>query len=161
MNKRIILYGILIFFILAALGYARDFTFVNINIRLRDLWNEKNAFTFPDSLKFLQGMGYMQLYWLKWILTILASLLYLGIYILGVYLIFKKRKYILWTIACFAIVYLVSGLFYLSGYLVGNPYMGYHLARIFMGFIQSPFLFMLLIPAFLLSKKHENEENKE
>ncbi|MBA3899287.1 MAG: hypothetical protein H0X62_03610 [Bacteroidetes bacterium] len=155
MSKKIIFYGICLFFLLSALGYARDFTFVNINAALSDLWYQTNYHTFPNTLSFLETFSYNQLYQLKWLLTVVVSLLFLLIYILGIYLIFKKKKYIVWSLACFAFIYLISGIFYMYGYFFNDLARGYKFSRIFMGFIQSPLLLMLLIPAFILGKEVE------
>jgi hypothetical protein len=156
--KNLILAGIVIFIILAAIGYFREFVFTAVNFRLRDQWYGRNNYPLPASLGFLDPLSYNQLWYFKWILTVSVSLGYLAVFLSCIWYFFRSRKYLVWTIIAFTAVYLISGIFYLYGILFSDFNNGYTFSRIFMDFVQSPFLLMLLIPAFLLDQR--NLQNK-
>jgi hypothetical protein len=139
--------------LIIALGFYRDLLFKTINSELKDLYYQTEYYTIPDSLLFLQSLSYHQLYYLKWILTPIISLIYLGLFLLTVKIHFKEKRYLYFTVIAFAAIVIISGLFFLSGMLFNDIYKGYHFSRIFMGFVQSPLLLMILIPAFLLERK--------
>ena len=151
MNKIKIISYLILLALLLTLGFLRDFIFININLCLSALLN-KSKYELPASLYLLQNLNYIQLYLLKWVLTILVSLLYLLIYLYAIWLLFKQEKYLLWTVAAFSCFYILSSCFYFYGWLFQDPERGYHFARIFIGFVQSPFLLMLLIPGFMLKE---------
>jgi hypothetical protein len=146
---------LIIFLIVAlifALGFYRDFVFVNINFRLNGLWYNKNLWQLPASLSFFENFSYNQLYYAKWLLTLLFSLSYLLLYLACVKVLFQKKNYLLWTIFIFAGIYIVSAPFYILSYFSDSRSF-YIICRILMDFVQSPLLIMILVPAFLLDSK--------
>ena len=152
MNKFKIISYLILLALLLTVGFLRDFIFININLFSDALLN-KSTYKLPASLYLLQNLNYNQLYFLKWVLTILVSLLYLLIYLYGIWVIYNKQeKYLIWTLAAFGFFYILSACFYFYGWLFQDQDRGYHFARIFIGFVQSPFLLMLLIPGFMLNE---------
>ena len=107
----------------------------------------------PSSLKFLNNFSYFQLYWSKWILTVLFSLAYFIISLKCIKIFFKEKKYLQWTLIVYLFVGVTAFLFYLYGLLFKDMETGYRFSRIMMGLVQSPFVLMVLIPAFQLGKK--------
>ncbi|MDQ3190496.1 MAG: hypothetical protein M3Q58_02795 [Bacteroidota bacterium] len=153
MKKKVIIYSLLILGLLLGLGLFRDFLFTNINFWLYELYYQRGDFELPASLSSFNSFSYAQLYYFKWVLTVLFSLLYLLVYLLGIWVIFRQKKFLIWTIAAFVFIYVIAGCFYIYGWAFNDLKQGYQFARTFMGFVQSPFLLMLLIPAFMLDKK--------
>ena len=147
---------LLIICILLFLGYYRDFVFKNINALLK-AWDFNMDYSMPLSLGFLKNYNYDMLVNIKWLLTLLFSLIYMSVAIITINLFFKNRNYIKITIAVYIGITILSGLFIAVGYLVeGSSEKMYEFARYLMGMLQSPIILMILIPAFKLSEK----ENK-
>jgi hypothetical protein len=148
---------ILLIITMVAIGFFRDFLFVHINaqIWLKYYNTADEHYSIPEVLKFLEKFSYNTLYYLKWPLTICFTLFYLGISISVVKLIFKQKKYVMTTVVVFAAITIIAGLFYTGGLILGNIEKGYELSRAFMGFVQSPFVLMILIPYFIFTDKSE------
>ena len=155
MNKKIkyIYLGIFII-LLVGLGFFRDFLFVNINYYLQELYYKNGGdYNLPPSLKFINHFSYIQLYYGKWILTGLFSSAYFIISLKCIQILFKEKKYLQWTLFAYLFVGFTASLFYLYGLLFNDIAIGYRFSRIMMGLVQSPFVLMILIPAFQLEKK--------
>jgi hypothetical protein len=153
MKNRTIVIALIAFILMATLGYFRDFVFTHINWRLQDLYYEKNRHPLPPILDIFRGLSYSHLYYFKFLLTTVTALMYLGIYYLVVKLIFRENKYLKITLLAFLGIILISSIFYGYGIIFNDFQRGYHLSRIFLGFVQSPLLLMLLIPVFLLDRR--------
>ena len=69
-------------------------------------------------------------------------------------------KFIRWTIFSYIAVVAVSGISYGMGILFHDGENGYIFSRFFMGLIQSPFLLILLIPAFKLAEASGDKKTK-
>ena len=142
------------------LGYYRDFIFKGINaiLQAKDL---QASYTPAVSLQFLQHYSYPSLLKIKWGLTLLFSLTYLGIALYSVHLIFRNPKFNRITIATYLVVGLISGLFMATGVVFqGVSDKMYEFSRYLMGMAQSPIILMILIPAFKLSlQEHNNIPN--
>ena len=132
-------------------GYLRDYLFVNINFQLAKLYYKDYIYTLPENLSFLQIFSYNQLFYGKWILTIVFMLIYFLITCAFIKKIFTEKKYIKWTAYSFLTILFISFLFYSYGILFHDYDNGYTLSRVFMGMVQSPLVLMILIPAFKLS----------
>ncbi len=127
-----------------ALGYLRDFIFVNINFQLFAL-HENEPSRAHSFFSFLERFTYDQLYYSKFFLTGLFTLLNLLTGWGVLYWLFRKRQYLLWSLYLYIAVGLIALLFYSGGYWMNDPHGGYAFARLFMGFLQSPVPFMLLV----------------
>ena len=148
-----ILYLSILAILIIALGFLRLFFFENINLHLQFLYYDLERSYMAESLYFLRSFTYDELYEIKWALTILFSLIYLLFTCLVIKLLFHVRKYVLWTIYIFSAIIFISFVLYISGYIINQDAIGYRLARICMGVVQSPLPLMILIPAFMLSEK--------
>lgn len=135
---------------LVLLGALRDFIFVNINFQLDFLWRDLAASKTHSMFEFLNNFSYWEIYYAKFGLTGLFSLIYLVATLLVIRLMFTVKKYRKYTIYLFGGIFLISLLLFGGGYLFGNPHFGYDLARNFMGIIQSPIPAMILVPIFTL-----------
>jgi len=135
-----------------ALGFLRDYLFVNINCQLAYLYYDYSQSCLDKNLYELRIWAYEDLMDLKWHLTTLFSILYLLLSLATLYALFNNKQYLLWTIAGYLGVALLSGFLYMGGNIIGFPYEGYRIARICMGVLQSPLPLMVLIPAFKLTK---------
>src|SRR3954468_19472054 len=107
--KKYLTLSIIIILILF-LGFYRDFVFKTINsiLQAKD-WDA--LFTPPPSLQFLQNYSYAALLKIKWVLTILFSLAYLGVALFTVHTLFHNRKFNWITIGTYLVVGVISGLF--------------------------------------------------
>ena len=147
-----ILYLSTLAILIIALGFLREFLFININYHLQFLYYHMKRSYMTKSLNFLRSYTYDELYEIKWILTILFTLVYLFFTCLVIKLLFHVKKCVLRTIYIFAAIVFISFIFYTSGHLVNQDAIGYRLARICMGVVQSPLPLIILIPAFKLIK---------
>ncbi|HHZ64081.1 MAG TPA: hypothetical protein EYN51_01045 [Flavobacteriales bacterium] len=134
------------------LGYVEQFLFENVNHHLHYLYYKTELSLMSDKLSMLLSWNYDDLMWLKWGMTILSTILYFLATISVLHLIFKREKYIMYTIYLFVGVICISFILYMGGSLIGFPKEGYRLSRFAMGFLTSPIPLMALIPAFKLAK---------
>lgn len=143
----------LLVLLIVATGFLRDFIFKAINVQLFNLYYKRPPVNVPDSIKILLDYNYSELYYSKWILTFAFAGLYLLLSCAVLLFIFQNRKYIKWCIGIYAIILILSFLFMAIGYLIKDYKNTYYLARQFMGFLQSPFILMMLIPAIKLYER--------
>jgi len=116
---------------LIGLGYIREMVFVPLNEMI-----DAGAF---DGL------------WLKWVLTLAFSGLYLALAISLVDTLFgRHRRPVLFFYLGFIFM---AGLIYGAGVILGETAVAYTMARGLMGMVQSPILIMILIPAFFLADR--------
>lgn len=142
----------LIIFIYALLGFSREYLFESINIKLFYLWRNETDPIMDEALAFLNQYSYWTLYWLKWILTGIYTLFYLGAGLLIVKLLFKPAYY-RYVLGSYAIIIAVAVITFLSGYLLGSVNANYAITRQLMEWLQSPIMMFVLIPGFLLEVK--------
>lgn len=136
-----------------ALGFLRDSIFKTINSLLR-AWDLDQDYFLPPLLNFLENFQYDTLVNLKWILTLLFSLLYLLLSLITIKMLFGNRNFFKITIWSYVAILLVSGILITIGYVFkGTTEKTYEFARYLMGLAQSPLILMILIPAFKLSEK--------
>ncbi len=148
---------ILIICLLLFLGFYRDFVFKNINALLK-AWDFDLEYSMPNSLKLFENLEYATLVNLKWLLTLLFSIIYLIIPVYTIHLLFKNKKYTVITIYLYVSITVMSSLFILTGVVFENTSdKMYEFARYFMGMLQSPIILMILIPTFKLAGKNVTE----
>lgn len=146
-------YIVLLILIITFFGYYRDFVFVSINAYLKALEYDVDA-PLPSILSFMKNPDYSEVSALKWVLTLLFTLIYLGISLLGLKLIFNNRNYYYITIGLYVAITVVAGTFMVIGFVIKSAAPSlYEFSRYMMGIAQSPLILMILIPAFKLSKK--------
>lgn len=142
------------------LGFFREFIFKNINALLK-AWDFDLDYQLPALLQPLENYEYDEIVNFKWLLTLLFALFYLVICIIAIKLLFNNKNFIKITIASYAGIILISGLFMLCGLLFPTASERcYEFARYLMGMVQSPLVLMILVPAFKLSlKENTNIKN--
>lgn len=144
---------LLIAFIAIALGYLRDSVFKTINALLR-AWDLDQDYFTPPFLNFMENLQYDTLVNLKWVLTLLFSILYLLISLTTIKFLFSNRTFFKITIWSYLAILIVSCVLITFGYVFkGTTEKTYEFARYLMGLAQSPLILMILIPAFKLSEK--------
>ncbi|MEM9023703.1 MAG: hypothetical protein AAGB22_08165 [Bacteroidota bacterium] len=141
--------GVLAITILAT-GFLRDFFGTNLIYQTYYTRHEKFNPHLPDLLDFYRSFTLDDIYIAKWVITIVFSLIYAGLALLLVRHLYRHREYLWWTVYAYGGLIVVSAVFFLGGYAIGKPNEGYYFSRVFMGFVQSPIVPMILIPAFRL-----------
>lgn len=154
-NKIIVLFGIVL--LLIFVGFLREFMFVNINSELADVYYKRFEKVPPSFLYIFNDWNYANLYYFKFLLTAIFTVIYCSITLLGIKFAFNNKKYLKLTILIFAGIMCISFLVYLTGYLGINPRRAYLFSRWMMGFAESPLILMILVPVFML---HMNQSEK-
>ena len=100
------------------LGFLRFYVFYNINWILKTL-TEGRRNSARQEFYFLLEWAPSSILTLKWILTILFSLFFLGMTLLIINTVFKSRENNRLVIIAYAVLILISAIFYGIGYLFG------------------------------------------
>ncbi|CAN5519616.1 hypothetical protein BH10BAC1_BH10BAC1_12520 [soil metagenome] len=138
-------------------GYLRDSIFKSMNALLR-AWDLNQDYYLPRFLSFMENYEYETIVNLKWVLTVLFSILYLLFALIAIKLVFNNRNYLKITFYTYIGIIILSGIFISIGFIAkGSAEKMYEFARYLMGFAQSPIVLMVLIPAFKLSEKESNK----
>lgn len=138
--------------LLLAIGFLRDFIFLNVNDQLYKLYFGQYEFQLPGVLRPLENLSYMQLYYLKYFLTGFFLLTYAVLTHSGLKICIPKFSGWKITGMVFFAVTMLSALIFAGGFLIGKTDEGYAAARGILGVLQSPVPFMLLFPGLLLNK---------
>jgi len=146
--------------IFAALGFSREFLFVNINSQLYSLYYHHSTYIFPDGLSFLKGFDYSTLYFLKFPFTILYFLAYFFTSYLAAKKICLDKKNALWVIYIYALLLVLSGISMAYNYIINNQLNGdeYSFSRWLMGITQSPLVAFFVIASGKLYNKFQTEQ---
>lgn len=143
--------GIVVLFICT--GFFREFVFLN--------WNEQMRVTYyhsPDphvapSMQWLGSFSYATLYWIKWPLTLLFSVVF-GLYtLLAVHLSFANRQYTRITLLTYAALFVASFLFFAFGWMFGARDACYEIARFLAGLIETPAILIVLMASFMIHRR--------
>lgn len=137
--------------VLIYLGFLRDSVFININYILDSLYYNTEFVYYHSMYSFLVPMGVGGLLKLKWLLTfvfmLVNYLLSFGI-IRNIFLETRSSLSLLtWG---YVGLFIISGLLFLGGKLIGQSELGYTLSRRFMGVLQSPVPLMVVVAVHLL-----------
>jgi hypothetical protein len=135
------------------IGYVRDYVFVNINYELIDIYYKRNDWQMPTSLNYFENWDYARLYYFKYWFTALFVLLYIITTLVGVKLLFNVKKYLWISIAAYLAVVVVAFVLNNAHLLGVDGNQAYLFSRELMGFVQSPFIFIVLISVFFLADK--------
>ena len=146
-----------IIILLVLLGYLRDSVFKSVNALLR-AWDNDQDYYLPSPLSFLENYEYDTLVNIKWLLTLIFSLIYFVIGIFSLRLVFGDNRYLGLLITAYLSVIVLSVMFIGTGMLFsGVSAKMYQFARYLMGMAQSPIILMILIPALKLSEKEKEQ----
>jgi hypothetical protein len=150
-QKSKIIKGIFWLIIIIALGFLRDFIFVNINYIIDRLYYNLEVYYYHSFYDFLEPLDVSGLMTLKWILTLLFTLINLGLSVVILKLLFTKSQMPLKLLYLgYLVLFLVASMFVLIGKFGGLTDLGYTLARRFMGVLQSPVPLMIVSAVHLL-----------
>ncbi len=150
-NRTNLLLASVFILLIIYLGFLRDSIFININYIIDRIYYNSEIVYYHSMYEFLVPMGVGGLMKLKWLLTFLFTLVNFALS----YGILKKLfnnsgtsiSLLIWgTIFLF----ILSGLFFLLGKLIGDSELGYTLSRRFMGVLQSPVPLMVVVAVHLL-----------
>jgi hypothetical protein len=143
---------ILLVLLLMTLGFLRENIFVNINDLLYTKnYNENNPIIWY--LSFLSNASYKTIYVAKWFVTPFFAFMYWFIQMKILLIIFNEKKTTKWLSVLYLSLFLLSGIFFVTGWALGDIYKGYTFSRLFMGLLQSPVPCMILIPTTYLYKQ--------
>lgn len=135
----------LIILLYVLLGFSREYLFESINIKLYYLWHQEYDTIMEEALAFMNDWDYWTLYWLKWILTGVFSLLYLGVGLLIIKFFFPVKHYRS-VIFSYALVVGLSALVFALGYVFDSVHSNYAISRQLMDWLQSPVIMLFLVP---------------
>lgn len=159
-NKGKLALGILALVSIIALGFLRDFLFININYIIDRLYYNLEVYYYHSFYSFLEPWEVGGLMKLKWGLTLVFMFLNLGLSVLILKNLFAKPRLPLRMLyGGYVLLFLVSGFFYLIGNAGGLPELGYTLARRFMGVLQSPVPLMFAAILHVLFQGAKQEGN--
>ena len=143
---------------LLIIGFVRDYLFVNLNYQASlAYYKQKPDYEISGFLAFIQNWSYTKLYYSKWILTFLFAFLYGLVAFLSVRFVFKSKLYNRVTLFIYIAIFVISLMAFGIGYVTNNYSKGYSIARQLMGWLQSPVVLMILMPALFLNN---NEKGK-
>lgn len=153
-RKKHMLFILLISLYLVGLGLFRDHLFISINYQIAKLYyHDSFEWQLPDNMKFLEAFSGTQLYYGKWLLSLIFCLLYFIPVFFAVKKYFPEKIYLRLAVYAHLAVFCIGGLFYLLALLTSDMDQWYPFSRNFLGFLQSPMMLILLIPSFLLVRK--------
>ena len=143
--------------IIISTGFFREFFFVNVNEQMRYLWYGNEASMMSDVLSLLDSLDYWTLYYLKWTMTIVFSILFLVESALFTKLALGKyywREFFF----IYTLLLIIAGILFVGFSLFDKHESGYLLSRYFMGIAQSPIPLMILLPAIGLRKRFKETQ---
>ena len=133
------------------LGFFREFLFTHINEQLFALWYDEPSRA-SDAIPCLKSVDYYTLYYTKWFLTALFSVLFYGVTI-GLLKIIFDTSYWKEILIIYGVLIACSVITMAYGYATNTLEETYLLARLFMGVAQSPLVLMVMIPGIWLRKR--------
>lgn len=150
-QKSKIITGVFWLVVIIALGFLRDFIFVNINYIIDRLFYNLEVYYYHSFYDFLEPLDIAGLMTLKWVLTFIFTLINLGLSVIILKQLFVQPKTPLQLIYFgYMVMFLVAGLFFIFGKVSDFTDLGYTLARRFMGVLQSPVPLMIVATVHLL-----------
>jgi hypothetical protein len=150
-RNKLLLAGIILLFILT--GFFREHVFLNWNEQMRvTYYNSPDPHVSP-SMQWLSAFDYATLYYLKWPLTLLFSVLFAAYAVAAVQLAFGNKKYNRITWLAYAGVFTLSFLFFATGWLLNNREGTYVISRFLAGMIETPAMLAVLMASFLVHRR--------
>jgi hypothetical protein len=135
-----------------ALGFFRENLFININGVLFNKLHNKNV-SVVWYLSFLSNISYPTIYTAKWFITPFFTLMFWFIQKRFLWILFNEKKVTKWLSVLYLSLFLLAGIFFVAGWALGDTHKGYVFSRLFMGLLESPVAYMILIPTMYLYKQ--------
>jgi len=146
-------FSILIIFLL---GYLRELVFLTINAVVDKVpFPYTRAYLKPPN--FLYDLSPSFLFYLKWGLTFIFSLLFCLFTLLLVNFYFKSKSFNKLTIITYAVLFICSLFISLLGFLFDQFNSFYTISRVIAGLLQYPLLSLIIFTMFYFIKKLHNE----
>ena len=143
--------GIFFLVVIVWLGFLRDYIFININYIVDSLYYNHDVIHYHSFYSFLEPLDVSGLMTLKWVLTLVFTLVNFFLSVIILKQLFRNPEMPLKLIyVSYLAIFIISGLFYLAGKLGGFQELGYTLSRRFMGTLQSPVPLMVAAAAHML-----------
>jgi hypothetical protein len=134
-------------------GYLRDFVMINVNYTLDYLkFDQREAYS-HSFFHFLLNYSFKQVYYSKYVLTVIFTIINFGLALLLLKTIFNDLKLNRVLIGVYLIVFITALLLFFAGYALNAVDKGYYLSRVLMGFLQSPVPCAMLIFGYPLYQK--------
>ena len=150
-QKNKIIKGVFWLIVIIALGFLRDFIFVNINYIIDRLYFNRDVYYYHSFYDFLEPLDVSGLMTLKWILTLIFALINLTLSVVILKQLFEQpQKPVKLLYLGYVGLFVIAGLFFVFGKVSGLTDLGYTLARRFMGVLQSPVPLMIAATTHLL-----------
>jgi hypothetical protein len=130
---------------LFALSFLREYIFEGINDRLYRLQSSQSDYPFSTGLEILAPLSYYPLYYLKFVLILLFTLIFAWLTLWTIEAWFKQKKYIKPVLWLFGGVFSLSALLFVFGLAIGYGHEAYAVARHLIELIQSPLAAFMLI----------------
>lgn len=139
--------------LIVSLGFLREFLFIEINLRYYQVLYDPENTTRSEWIAFLDPLNAMQIFWFKWILTLVMAGCF---YLIGAKTLSIISNQSQWKL--FGLVYLAiigaSALLYGIIWILFSPQQAYTIARFLLGLAQSPFPLLFMIPALKLKPQN-------
>ena len=145
---------------LVCLGFFRENFFVSLNgVMYNKYFNPPTYDThvIRPAFRFLNFFSYYTLYTAKWFITPLFACLFWFVQKKFLWFLFHEKKTTLWLSVLYLSLFLLAGISFCTGWLIGHLNDGYRFSRIFMGLIESPAPCMILIPLTYFYKNYKTE----
>ncbi len=143
----------------ALLGYFRDYIFININFELSYRYYNETWDKMPIWINLLPK-SYMQLYYLKYVLTFIFIVIFSLLTCGAMYMYFKEKKQILQILVLYALVVLIAfacNQLYRVGFSLEQSYL---FSRQLMGIVESPILTIIIFIIYFLEKNFFKNDSK-
>lgn len=130
--------SIILLFLL--LGFFREFFFVNVNALLYKMYYHDQDVRVANLVLPLEAIGYQNLYWLKYVFTLLSISLFFGLSLLSVRWIMNQKKVEVFVGYTYLLLVILAALSMGFGYFINNRLQDdeYTLSRWLLGVLQSP-----------------------
>lgn len=143
--------------LLLALGFIHESIFVNINAILFNKYfhpADTGTHQIRPPFLFLENFSYNALYISKWFITPVFVLAYWYFQKRFLLYLFSEKKAAAWLSMLYLSLFLLAGISFAGGWIIGQLNGGYRFSRIFTGLLESPVPCMVLIPLTYFYKKY-------
>lgn len=144
---------------LTATGFFREYLFLNINEQIRVTYYQVNDTHVDPPLQVLARFSYSELYYGKWLLTLVFAAIMAGLTALIVKWWFRKKELVRIGLLVYGFVFGLSFIFFLIHAFFPTLEGSYAISRFLVGMTETPLLSVLLIAAFTLVNKQESLPN--
>ncbi len=150
-KKKTIIISFVVLYV--ALGFFREFIFLNINEQSRVTFYHDTDSHVSSSMQWLSNFSYTTLYYAKWPITLAFTTLFAFVAASTIKIAFDEKNLVRITWIVYALTFVTGLLFYLAGSLTGNRETTYDIARFLAGLTETPALLVILLASFLAIRR--------